>query len=77
MSAGGNGRTGPRDALAGLGRYGIAVDDEANVVRSRAARRISTADSEVAVRVGPTNTGTALPRNAAAPKGGGSRQCSR
>ncbi|MCX6468364.1 MAG: acetate kinase [Corynebacteriales bacterium] len=55
-----------RDALAGLERYGIAVDDEANVVRSRAARRISTADSEVAVLVVPTNEELAIARKAAA-----------
>ncbi|MGU3293049.1 acetate kinase [Williamsia sp. M5A3_1d] len=55
-----------RDALAGLERYGIAVDDEANVVRSRQARRISTADSQVAVLVVPTNEELAIARKAAA-----------
>ncbi len=55
-----------RDALAGLERFGIVVDDEANAVRSHGARRISTPDSEIAVLVVPTNEELAIARKAAA-----------
>lgn len=55
-----------RDGLAGLERFGIVVDDDANSVRSREARRISTDDSDIAVLVVPTNEELAIARKAAA-----------
>jgi acetate kinase len=53
------------DALAGLENYGIVVDPERNVVRSRQPRRISTDDSPVAVLVVPTNEELAIARQSA------------
>lgn len=53
------------DALAGLGGFGIAVDPDANAVRSREARRISPTDSPVAVLVVPTDEELAIARKAA------------
>ncbi len=44
-----------RDVLKGLGALGLKLDEDANAVRSREARAISTDDSPVAVLVIPTN----------------------
>ncbi len=55
-----------RDALAGLHRFGIVVDVDANAVRSHDSRRISAPESEVAVLVVPTNEELAIARKAAA-----------
>jgi len=54
------------DALAGLQRFGIAVDPVANNAKDRAARRISPPDSEVTVFVVPTDEELAIARAAAA-----------
>jgi acetate kinase len=53
-------------ALAGLERLGIEIDDERNRAPSRAARRISTDDSPVAVLVIPTNEELEMARQAVA-----------
>ncbi|MFE9579120.1 acetate kinase [Nocardia sp. NPDC006044] len=63
----GVGENSPRvraDALAGLSRFGIEVDPAANTAKSRAARRISPPDTEVAVLVVPTNEELAIARAA-------------
>ncbi|WP_051407482.1 acetate kinase [Nocardia sp. CNY236] len=52
------------DAVAGLERFGIAVDPVANAARARAARRISPPDAPVAVLVVPTNEELAIARAA-------------
>ncbi|MFI9506760.1 acetate kinase [Nocardia sp. NPDC052566] len=52
------------DALAGLTRFGIAVDPDRNTAKDRAARRISPLDAEVAVLVVPTNEELAIARAA-------------
>ena len=54
------------DALRGLGRFGIAVDDARNTAKSRVARRISPDSAEVAVLVVPTNEELAIARAALA-----------
>ncbi|RMI28661.1 acetate kinase [Nocardia stercoris] len=53
------------DALAGLERFGIAIDPQLNDVRNRSAHRISKSDSEIAVLVVPTNEELAIARAAA------------
>ncbi|CDO31645.1 acetate kinase [Mycolicibacterium porcinum] len=55
-----------RDALAGLTRLGIEIDDELNASPSRETRRISTSGSAVTVLVVPTNEELAIARAAAA-----------
>ncbi|MGV9413802.1 acetate kinase [Nocardia sp. NPDC003693] len=52
-------------ALAGLERFGIAVDPERNAAKDRSARYISPAGAEVAVLVVPTNEELAIARAAA------------
>ncbi|QCB49014.1 acetate kinase [Rhodococcus sp. PAMC28707] len=52
-------------ALAGLGGFGIEVDDERNTLRSKKARVISTDASAVTVLVVPTNEELAIARAAA------------
>lgn len=52
-------------ALAGLGGFGIEVDEERNAVRSKRARVISTDASAVTVLVVPTNEELAIARAAA------------
>lgn len=47
------------DALAG---FGVRIDKEANAVRSKEARIVSTPDSTVAVAVIPTNEELAIAR---------------
>lgn len=54
------------DALAGLERYGIAVDPSRNTAEDRAARVISPDDAQVRVLVVPTNEELAIARAAAA-----------
>ncbi|WP_036540931.1 acetate/propionate family kinase, partial [Nocardia cyriacigeorgica] len=54
------------DALAGLERFGIAVDPERNRAKDRSARFISPAGAEVAVLVVPTNEELAIARAAQA-----------
>ncbi|GAB2701517.1 acetate kinase [Nocardia thraciensis] len=53
------------DALAGLERFGIAVDSGRNEAKDRAARYISPPDAEVSVLVVPTNEELAIARAAA------------
>ena len=52
--------------LEPLGHLGIRIDAEANAVRSKEARRISLADSPVAVLVVPTNEELEIARQTAA-----------
>ncbi|MEV6770526.1 acetate kinase [Nocardia sp. NPDC051030] len=52
-------------ALAGLERYGIAVDEARNTAKSRTARYISPEGAEVAVLVVPTNEELAIARASA------------
>ncbi|HEY5858254.1 MAG TPA: acetate kinase [Aldersonia sp.] len=52
------------DALAGLDRFGIAVDPERNAVRSRQPRVISPDGTDVTVLVVPTNEELAIARAA-------------
>ncbi|MEU0543793.1 acetate kinase [Nocardia sp. NPDC005978] len=52
-------------ALAGLERFGIAVDPERNAAKDRSARYISPAGAETAVLVVPTNEELAIARAAA------------
>ncbi|MFC3963382.1 acetate kinase [Nocardia jiangsuensis] len=54
------------DALAGLERYGIAVDPERNIASGRGARAISPEGAEVTVLVVPTNEELAIARAAVA-----------
>ncbi|MFC8526517.1 acetate kinase [Nocardia sp. NPDC057227] len=54
------------DALAGLERYGIAVDPERNIAKERGARVISPDGAEVTVLVVPTNEELAIARAAVA-----------
>ncbi|WP_036506425.1 MULTISPECIES: acetate/propionate family kinase [Nocardia] len=54
------------DALAGLERFGIAVDPARNAAKDRAARHISPPGTEVAVLVVPTDEELAIARAAAA-----------
>ncbi|WP_063001180.1 acetate kinase [Nocardia mikamii] len=54
------------DALAGLERFGIAVDPVRNGAKDRAARHISPPGAEVAVLVVPTDEELAIARAAAA-----------
>ncbi|NKY46724.1 acetate/propionate family kinase [Nocardia cerradoensis] len=54
------------DALAGLERFGIAVDPVRNAAKDRAARHISPPGAEVAVLVVPTDEELAIARAAAA-----------
>ncbi|WP_280447695.1 acetate kinase [Nocardia cyriacigeorgica] len=54
------------DALAGLERFGIAVDPERNTAKDRSARFISPTGAEVAVLVVPTNEELAIARAAQA-----------
>lgn len=54
-----------RDALAGLERLGILVDDDRNEARVTGARRISPDEAAVAVLVVPTNEELAIARMAA------------
>lgn len=51
-----------RDALSGLGRLGIELDEHLNASPSRAARRISTDTSPTTVLVIPTNEELAIAR---------------
>lgn len=51
-----------RDALSGLGRFGIEIDANRNVSPSRDARRISTDESATAVLVIPTDEELAIAR---------------
>ncbi|EID14556.1 acetate kinase [Mycolicibacterium phlei] len=51
-----------RDALRGLQRLGIELDEERNASPERAARRISTDESPTAVLVVPTNEELAIAR---------------
>lgn len=51
-----------RDALSGLGRLGIELDEHLNESPSRAARRISTDTSPTTVLVIPTNEELAIAR---------------
>ena len=66
------------DALAGLERFGIAVDPERNAVRSREPRiispegSISPDGSDVTVLVVPTNEELAIARAAVGASGGAS-----
>ncbi|GGL27534.1 acetate kinase [Nocardia jinanensis] len=53
------------DTLAGLSRFGIAVDPDRNTARERTARRISPPDAKVEVLVVPTNEELAIARAAA------------
>ncbi|RDI46602.1 acetate kinase [Nocardia mexicana] len=53
------------DALAGLERFGIAVDPARNEAKDRAARYISPPEAEVPVLVVPTNEELAIARAAA------------
>ncbi|WP_225726080.1 MULTISPECIES: acetate kinase [unclassified Nocardia] len=53
------------DALAGLGRFGIEVDQTRNTAKNRAARYISPDGAPVAVLVVPTNEELAIARAAA------------
>ncbi|MGO2612031.1 acetate kinase [Corynebacterium flavescens] len=55
-----------QDALFNLEMYGIKFDKEANLVRSKEARMISTPDSPVKVFVVPTNEELAIARKSAA-----------
>jgi len=55
-----------RDALAGLGRLGIVVDDTRNRSSERSERRISADGSAVEVLVVPTNEELAIARKAVA-----------
>ncbi len=55
-----------RDALAGLERLGIVVDDARNVAPERGERRISVDTSQVEVLVIPTDEELAIARAAAA-----------
>ncbi|PTR31071.1 acetate kinase [Rhodococcus sp. OK519] len=55
-----------RDALAGLGRLGIVVDERLNQSPDRGERRISADDSAVEVLVVPTNEELAIARKAVA-----------
>ncbi len=55
-----------RDALAGLGRLGIVVDDTRNESPQRGERRISAEDSAVEVLVIPTDEELAIARKAVA-----------
>ena len=54
-----------QDALYNLEMYGIHFDKEANLVRSKEPRMISTADSPIKVFVVPTNEELAIARKAA------------
>ncbi len=54
------------DALAGLTRFGIAVDPARNTAKDRAARYISPPGAEIPVLVVPTNEELAIARAAAA-----------
>ncbi|GAA1482099.1 acetate kinase [Gordonia sinesedis] len=65
----GVGENAPRvraDALAGLGNYGIRIDDERNALRSKEPRLISADDSDVDVLVVPTNEELAIAQQSAA-----------
>ena len=53
-------------SLRGLERLGIRIDDEANQADASGPRRVSTADSEVAVFVVPTNEEWQIAREALA-----------
>ncbi|WP_067681178.1 acetate kinase [Nocardia miyunensis] len=53
------------DALAGLTRFGIAVDPDRNTAKDRAARYISPPDAQIPVLVVPTNEELAIARAAA------------
>ncbi|WP_165243091.1 acetate kinase [Corynebacterium lizhenjunii] len=55
-----------QDALYNLDMYGIHFDKEANLVRSKEPRMISTADSPVKVFVVPTNEELAIAQKSAA-----------
>jgi acetate kinase len=55
-----------RDALAGLERLGIAVDETRNAASARGERRISADTSQVEILVIPTNEELAIARAAAA-----------
>ncbi len=52
-----------RDALAGLERYGILVDEQRNVAEAGRPRLISADDSPIAVLVVPTNEELAIARD--------------
>ncbi len=55
-----------QDALSNLEMYGIEIDPEANAVRSKEPRMISTANSQVKVFVVPTNEELAIAQKSAA-----------
>ncbi|EGB14210.1 acetate kinase [Pseudodesulfovibrio mercurii] len=52
--------------IEGLESFGMKIDVEANAIRSKEARKISTADSTVAIWVIPTNEELAIAREALA-----------
>ena len=52
-----------RDALAGLQSLGIELDEDRNIAKDRAARRISADDSPISVLVIPTNEELAIARS--------------
>jgi len=52
-----------RDALAGLARLGIVLDEGRNEKQDKGARRISADDSPIAVLVVPTNEELAIARD--------------
>ena len=54
-----------QDSLFNLGMYGIHFDKEANLVRSKEPRMISTPDSPVKVFVVPTNEELAIAQKSA------------
>jgi acetate kinase len=54
------------ETIAGLEPFGMKIDPEANKIRSKEPRKISTADSDVAIWVIPTNEELAIAREAMA-----------
>jgi acetate kinase len=52
-----------RDALTGMGKLGIVLDDDRNLSTDRGARRISADDSPIVVLVVPTNEELAIARD--------------
>lgn len=59
-----------RDALSGLGAFGIEIDEHLNDSRGRAARRISPEGARTTVLVVPTNEELAIARACAGVLGG-------
>jgi len=54
------------ETIKGLEPFGMKIDTEVNGIRSKEARKISTADSDVAIWVIPTNEELAIAREAMA-----------